>query len=278
MEETGAHRAIDLYDGGDPGGIAGWSQGSELAEMLAKAAGNSSKLAGRFDDVLVIDACSILENQLFDFFFESARFFEVQAYFASLFARPYERTVKRFGGKVGCEEGDGIETECSCGIDCLAQMTVIGFLDGRATGDRHGRVVVADRADTHVDEIVGSAHASNGVVNLRRAIERDDDVVEEEGDLFCSLVQQKTCGEEREMNLPVAKKIAESGEIIVKQRFAACKNDLSNTKVFERYAVMFQILRTHLVSGFALPDVAHDTAAVASTVGVQDEDRQSRKP
>jgi hypothetical protein len=278
MEETGAHRAIDLYDGGDPGGIAGWSQGSELAEMLAKAAGNLPKFSGRFDDVLVIHGGFILENQLFDLFFESARFFEVQAYFALLLARPYERTVKRFRGKVGCEEGDGIEAECSCGIDCLAQMTVVGFLDGRATGDRHGRVVVADGADTFVDEIVGSAHASNGVVNLRRAIERDDDVVEEGGDLLCSLVQEKTCGEEREMNLPVAQKIAESGEIIVKQRFAACKHDLSNAKIFERCAVMFQILRTHLVVGFALPNVAHDTAAVASTVGVQDEDGQGREP
>jgi hypothetical protein len=278
MKETGAHRAIDLYDGGDPGGIAGWSQGSELAEMLAKAAGNSSKFTGGFDDVLVVDACSILENQLFDLFFESARFFEGQAYFALLFARPHERTIKRFRGKVGCEEGDGIEAECSCGIDCLAQMTVVGFLDGRATGDRHGRVVVTDCADTLVDEIVGSAHASNGVVNLRRAIEGDDDVVEERGDLFCSLVQQKTRGEECEMNLPVAKKRAESGEIIVKQRFAACENDLSNTKVFERCAVMFQVLRTHLISGFALPDVTHDTAAVASTVGVQDKDGQGHEP
>ena len=74
------------------------------------------------------------------------------------------------------------------------------------------------------------------------------------------------------------KEIAESEEIGVKQRFAACKNDLSNTKVFERCAVMFQILDPHLVVGVTLPDVAHDTAAVAATVGVQDEDWQSREP
>jgi hypothetical protein len=41
--------------------------------------------------------------------------------------------------------------------------------------------------------------------------------------------------------------------------------------------VTFQILRAHLVVGFALPDVAHDTAAVASIVSVQDEDGQARK-
>ena len=136
------------------------------------------------------------------------------------------------GGEVGCEEGDGVEAEGPCGVDCLAQMTVVGFLDGGAAGDRNGRVVVADGGDPLVDEIVGSVHAADGVVNLRRAIEGDDDVVEESGDFFCAFVKKKTCGQEREMNLPFAKKVAESGEIVVQQRFAACENDLANAKVF----------------------------------------------
>jgi hypothetical protein len=41
------------------------------------------------------------------------------------------------------------------------------------------------------------------------------------------------------VNLSIAKKIAESGKIIVQQRFATCKNDLPNTKVFERGAMAF---------------------------------------
>ena len=40
----------------------------------------------------------------------------------------------------------------------------------------------------------------------------------------------------------------------------------------------FQILRAYLLVGFALPDVAHDAAAVAATVGVEDEDREAREP
>jgi hypothetical protein len=111
-------------------------------------------------------------------------------------------------------------------------VPVVCFLDGRATGDRHGRVVVADGGDTFVDKIVGSAYATDCVVNLRRAIEGDDDVVEEGGDLFCTFVKQKTGGEEREMNLPVAKEITESGEIVVEQRFAARENNLSDVKNF----------------------------------------------
>jgi hypothetical protein len=46
MKETGAHSAVDFYNGGDPGGIADGSPGREFAEMLAKAAGDSSKLVG----------------------------------------------------------------------------------------------------------------------------------------------------------------------------------------------------------------------------------------
>jgi hypothetical protein len=46
MKETGANRAVDLYNGGDPRGIAGRSLGRELAEMLAEAAGNPSKFNG----------------------------------------------------------------------------------------------------------------------------------------------------------------------------------------------------------------------------------------
>ena len=90
-----------------------------------------------------------------------------------------------------------------------------------ATGDRLGRVIAADGNDSLVEEIEGSADAADGVVNLWRAIERDDDVVEQSGDFFCAFVKQETCCEEREMNLPVMKKVAERGKIIVEQRFSA---------------------------------------------------------
>jgi hypothetical protein len=46
MKETGAYRAVDFYNGRDPGSVADWSLGRELAEMLAKVAGDSSKLTG----------------------------------------------------------------------------------------------------------------------------------------------------------------------------------------------------------------------------------------
>jgi hypothetical protein len=230
VKETGTYRAVDFDNGGDPWGVAGGSLSCELAEMLSKAAGDPAKFRGWFDDVLVTDAGFVLEDELFDLFFECVYLFEVQAYFALLFARPEERAVECFRGKVGCEEGDGVETECSCSVDGLAQMTVIGLLYGGATGDRHGRVVVADNDDTLVDQIVGSVHTADGVVNLWRAIERNNDVVEKDGDFRCAFVKQKTRGKKCEVNLPVTKEVAEGGEVVVQQWFAACENNMSDAK------------------------------------------------
>ena len=226
----------------------------------------------------MIDAGFIFQNKLLDLFFECSRFFEVQAYFTLFFAGPYERAVECLGGKVGGKKGDRVEAECSCGVDCFTQMAVVGFLDSGPAGDRHGGVVMTDGGDAFVDEIVGSADAADGIVNLLGAVERDDDVIEESGDFFCSFLQEKACGEKGEVNLPFTKEIAQSGEIVVQQRFAAGENDVANAEIFERCAMTFQVLHSNLVVGFTLPDIAHDAAAVAAAVGVQDEDRQSREP
>ena len=79
------------------------------------------------------------------------------------------------------------------------------------------------------------------------------------------------------MNLPVTKKVAEGGEVVVQQWLAACENNLLDAKIPYRCVVTFQVLRADLVVGFALPDVAHDTATVASTMSVEDEDWQTRE-
>ena len=137
---------------------------------------------------------------------------------------------------------------------------------------------MTDGDDAFVDEIIGSANAADGIVNLRGAIEGDDDVVEESGDIFCTFVQQEACSQKGEVNLPFGKEIAQGGEIVVHQRFASSEDDVANAEIFERCTVPLQILNAYLVVGFTLPDVAHDAAAVATAVSVQDEDRESREP
>ena len=86
--------------------------------------------------------------------------------------------------------------------------------------------------DAFVDEIIGSNNAADGIVDIRRAIEGHDDVVEAAGNLFGAFVQQKPRRQKGEVNILLAKKATESCEIVVQQRFAACKNDLTNTKLF----------------------------------------------
>jgi hypothetical protein len=156
-------------------------------------------------------------------------------------------------------------------------MTVVGFLDCGPARDRHRRAVMTDGCDAFVDEIVGAINATDGIVDLLGPIEGEDDVVEERSDLFCSFVQEKAGGQEGEVNLLFEKKIAESSEIVVQERFTARENDLANAKISQRCTVTFQILRLNLIVGLALPDVAHDATAVAAAVGIQDENRQRRE-
>jgi hypothetical protein len=157
-------------------------------------------------------------------------------------------------------------------------MKVIGLLDGSAAGDRKGRVVPSDGDDAIADEVVGSTDPTDGIVNLLWAVDGDNDLVEEGGDLVCTFLQKQTCGQESEVDVLFAEEIAEGGEIVVQQWFAASENHLTNIKASEGCAMTLKILRSNLVVGVALPDVAHDTATVAATVGVENENRQSGDP
>src|SRR5580704_10856712 len=126
-------------------------------------------------------------------------------------------------------------------------MAMVGFLDGRPTGDWKVGAEMTNCGDASVDEIVGPADAADGVVNFLGAVERDDDVIEECGDLFCTFMQEKTRRQEGEVNLLLAKEVTEGREVAVQQRFAARENDLTNTKVFEGCAVTFEILCANLI-------------------------------
>jgi hypothetical protein len=79
------------------------------------------------------------------------------------------------------------------------------------------------------------------------------------------------------MNVLLAKEVAERRQIVVKQRFAAGEDDLTNAKFLQRRAVALHIVRMNLIVRFTFPDVAHDAATVTATVNVQDEDRKRRE-
>jgi hypothetical protein len=154
-------------------------------------------------------------------------------------------------------------------------MTMVGLLDRCPTGDRERSVSMANRGDSFMDEVVGAIDAADGIMNLRWAVERDDDVVEESSNLVGAFAEEKTCGEEGEMNVLLAKEVAQGCEIVVQQWLATSEDDLANAKVGERRPMALQVLCMELVGGFAFPDVAHDATAVAATVNIENENRKS---
>ena len=159
--------------------------------MFAKAAWNLPKLDGRLDDVSVIDAGLIFENKPFDLLFEGLSLYQIEADLTLLLSGPYKRAIESFRGEIGCEKRDRVETERSCRIDRIAQMTVIRFLDGGSTGYRNRGAKVTNRGDAFVDEIVGSANAPDRIVDILGAIEGDDDFIKETGNLCGAFVQEK---------------------------------------------------------------------------------------
>ena len=95
MKEAGTDGTVDFYYGGDPGGIADWGLGRELAEMFTKTTSDPSKFSGGLDDVLVIDAVLVFEDKAFDLLFQFLGFFDVQTDLTLLFAGPYQGAVER---------------------------------------------------------------------------------------------------------------------------------------------------------------------------------------
>jgi hypothetical protein len=85
--------------------------------------------------------------------------------------------------------------------------------------------------DAFVDKVIGSANAPDGIVDVLRAIEGHDDVVEAAGNLLGAFVQEKPRGQKSEVNVLFTKKVTEGYQIVVQQRFATCKNDLTDIKL-----------------------------------------------
>ncbi len=91
------------------------------------------------------------------------------------------------------------------------------------------------------------------------------------------LSSSKPVVNKREAYLLFAEKLAKRAQIAVQQRFAARQHDLPDTQIAQRRAMTLQVGDPHLFVRLPLPDVAHDTAAVAVAVDVQNQDRHGRQ-
>jgi hypothetical protein len=77
MKKTWAYGAVYFDYGGDPRCVTDRRFGFGMAEMFAKAACDSTKLGGRFNDVFALDVSFMLLDKPLDLLFKGSRFLRV---------------------------------------------------------------------------------------------------------------------------------------------------------------------------------------------------------
>jgi len=87
-------------------------------------------------------------------------------------------------------------------------------------------------------------------------------------------MEQQAGGKKRDMDVEAAEELADCLHVAVEKRLAAGENDVTNAEVLHGLAMTFEGFRGELFAVGALPDVAHDAAAVAERVRVEDQDGQ----
>jgi hypothetical protein len=156
-------------------------------------------------------------------------------------------------------------------------MTVIGFLDGHATGYLHLWLLRANCRNPLGDYIECAIHPPDSIVYLQRTINGDDYVIEQGCDIVGALKQQQACGQQGKANILLTKEVAEGSEVAVQQGLAAGKNNLAHPKLAERRTMTIQIGDADLLVGFPLPDVTHNASAIAVAMNIQDENWHRRQ-
>src|SRR5271163_2662704 len=208
MEETGAHRAIDLNYGRHPRSIAEWRFGRELAEMCAKMAGKPAQLRGAFGNVSRTYVFDMQGNKLFNLIFEGAHFLIIQGNLCLSFHRPQQWSIECFGGQVSRQKRDGIDFKCLGGGDRGPQTEMIGLLHCTAAGYLDISAMPAKSGDSILDEMKGTVHATDRVMDLRGTVNRNDYVIEERGYFLSAFQQQQASGKERQTDVFPAEEAA----------------------------------------------------------------------
>src|SRR5580698_8144411 len=122
------------------------------------------------------------------------------------------------------------------------------------------------------DEGEGAVDAADSIVNLRRAVEGDDDVVETCGYVCCTLLQQQAGGQQGETDIFVAQPSAEQRQLWVQERFTAGKHQPADSQFFDGSDVWLQVVHAEGFAFASFPDVTHDAAAIAGGVRVDHQD------
>lgn len=160
------------------------------------------------------------------------------------------------------------------GIDRAAQMSVVELLHRGAAGDAQSRCEVPNGGNSPGNRLKGPWNPANLIMDFWRTINRDDDLVDTSGNLRGLCVKKKAGGEECNSYVQIAEELAEGLKITVKKRFASSKDDLPDSEADHRVTMAFEVCDGQFPEIRTLPDIAHNAAAVALGVNVQNEDRQ----
>lgn len=272
MEEAGAQGAIGFDDGRDPGSVAARGSGCGESKMSAEVVDDAAQLLGCFGDEFPTLA---RVDQGFGFGFESGYLFSGKGDLLLVAEWPPLGTMERGGVQVRGEKGNGVEPQIEGGCDRLAQMRVIGLLNGATGSDRKVGTDCAHGPDTRREFGEGAIYAADEIMHRRRAIERNDQIIHICCEWASMALEQQAGGEDRHAESSRAQYGAETGDIGVHQGLAAGDHDPLEAITFERLKVTFQCVAADQFGFSAFPDIAHSAAAVAAAERVQDQDGQA---
>ena len=231
---------------------------------------DAPELVGRLGYKSVSYIVGMFHNEPFDLIVEGGSFRFGQSNLVLSLSGPHQGPIERLRCQVGREKRDGVKSQRFGCLYSSKKMAMIGFLYRGAAGDADTWPVRLDGRDASTDDIKCSLDASDSIVNLLRTINRDDDVIEECGDLLCAFNEEQAGGQQREADFQLAKEVAECAQIAVQQRFAAGQDYLADPELDERRAMAVEVGDFDLFMRLPLPNVTHDAPAVTVGVDIQD--------
>ena len=195
MEEAGANTAIHFDYGRDPRCVADWSLRRRTFDAFPKARSNPPQLGGTFCNEALVDVFLVPLDQELNLFFQLDQFGSVKRDFVLAFPGPTLFTVESCRRDIRSQEGDAVESKGSGGGDGGAKMCVVQLLHRRPAGYRYPRPAPSHLQHALLNSLKGPGDTTNSIMDLRRAIDRDNDVVEARLNDICFLVQQESCCE-----------------------------------------------------------------------------------
>ncbi len=109
-------------------------------------------------------------------------------------------------------------------------------------------------------------------MNLAGTVETDDDVIANLGERGGVADEEEAGRKDGDPNTRVVKQCAEIPEMAVEQRLAAREHNPPDAELLPLPEPALHLGSRDLLASLVAPDVAHQAAAVAAAVGIEDED------